>query len=132
MDIVVDTSVLVAVITNEPERWVLIQMTREADLIAPQSVHWEVGNAFSAMLRRRRVSLDQVLAALNSYAQIPIRFVDVELSASLELAAQWCLYAYDAYLLHCALQYRAPLLTLDRGLVDCARQMHIQVLEVTR
>ncbi len=130
MDIVIDTSAIIAVIANEPERNVLVESTQGADLIAPLSVHWEVGNAFSAMLKRQRVSLNQALAALDLYEHIPIRFVDVELSESLELANSWGLYAYDAYLLRCALKYHAPLLTLDHALIDCAKQLQIQVLEV--
>ena len=43
MDIVVDTSVIMAVITNEPEKDALIEVTRGVDLIAPPSVHWETG-----------------------------------------------------------------------------------------
>jgi hypothetical protein len=56
MDIVVDTSALIAVIANEPEKPTLVELTSGADLIAPGSVHFEIGNAFSAMLRRRRIT----------------------------------------------------------------------------
>jgi uncharacterized protein with PIN domain len=49
MNIVVDTSVIIAVITNEPHKPQLIDITREVDLLAPLSLHWEIGNAFSAM-----------------------------------------------------------------------------------
>jgi len=44
MDVTVDTSVVIAVIANEPEKQSLIRMTEGADLIAPHSVHWEIGN----------------------------------------------------------------------------------------
>ena len=40
--------------------------------MAPLSVHWEVGNAFSAMLRRQRVTLPDVLTALEAYRQARI------------------------------------------------------------
>jgi len=43
MDIVVDTSVIVAVIVNEPHRNTLVGLTKGADLVAPASVHWEIG-----------------------------------------------------------------------------------------
>lgn len=39
-------------------------------------------------------------------------------------------YAYDAYLIVCAQQSRAPLLTLDRGLARSARRVGVTVLEV--
>ncbi len=46
MDIVVDTSAIMAVIINEAQREILIDLTRGANLLAPASVHWEIGNAF--------------------------------------------------------------------------------------
>jgi predicted nucleic acid-binding protein len=131
MEIVVDASVLIAVIANEPDKQKLIDITREADLISPLSVHWEIGNAFSAMLKRQRVTLEQAVEALETYLQIPVRFVEVELIDSLAIADELDLYAYDAYLLRCAAKYRSPLLTLDKKLILSAKSKKIPVLEVT-
>jgi predicted nucleic acid-binding protein len=130
MEITVDASVLIAVIVDEAEKPALINMTRDADLIAPASIHWEIGNAFSAMLKRQRVTVMQAVQAIEIYQQIPLRFVDVELSEALGLAGELNIYAYDAYLLRCAAKYRAPLLTLDKQLVQLAKQKGIGVLEV--
>jgi len=130
MDIVVDTSILIAVIANEPQRDTIIELTRGADLLAPPCVHWEVGNAFSAMLRRNRITLAQALRALEIYGQIPIRFADAELEDSLTIAAQLNIYAYDAYLIRCALKYNAPLISLDEDLVRAAQQMKAKIIEV--
>lgn len=130
MEIVIDASVLIAVITNEDEKEKLIQLTDETELIAPLSVHWEIGNAFSSLLKRKRLTLEEVLEALDIYLQVPVRFVEVELTESLELASELGLYAYDAYLLRCAAKYRLPLLTLDARLAEAARIKKIQVLEV--
>ena len=130
MEIVVDASVLIAVIVNETEKDSLIAMTSGAELVAPLSVHWEIGNAFSAMLRRKRVNVEQALQAIDIYLGIPIRFVEVELIDSLQLAHELNLYAYDAYLIRCAEKYRLPLLTLDTKLAEMAKIKKIQVLEV--
>lgn len=130
MEVIIDTSVLIAVITNEDEKEKLVALTTDAELIAPLSVHWEIGNAFSSLLKRKRVTLDEALQAIEIYLQIPVRFVEVELSESLEVASELGLYAYDAYLLQCALKYRLPLLTLDSKLAQAAREKRIQVLEV--
>ena len=130
MEIVVDASVLIAVIINETEKEKLIAMTQEAELIAQMSVHWEIGNAFSSLLKRKRLSLEEALEAIDIYLQIPVRFVEVELTESLELADEMNLYAYDAYLLRCAAKYRLPLLTLDGRLAEAARGKKLQVLEV--
>lgn len=130
MEVVIDASVLIAVITNEDEKEKLVHLTNEAELIAPLSVHWEIGNAFSSLLKRKRLTLEEVLEAIDIYLQVPVRFVEVELAESLELADEMGLYAYDAYLLRCAAKYRLPLLTLDGRLVAAARKKKIQVLEV--
>lgn len=132
MEIVVDASVLIAVITNEEEKEKLIQITAEADLVAPLSVHWEIGNAFSSLLKRRRIKLEDALQAIEIYLQIPVRFVEVELTESVELADEMGLYAYDAYLLRCAEKFHLPLLTLDHQLMEAAKKKKVHVLEVEK
>jgi predicted nucleic acid-binding protein len=130
VEMVVDASALIAVITDAPAKPMLIQATTGYDLIAPTSVQWEMGNAFSAMLKQRRVTLIQVLKTLERFKAIPIRYVDVGLGVSLSIAVQLDLYAYDAYLLRCAVQYHAPLLTLDRELSAKARQLGVPLVEI--
>ena len=130
MDMVVDTSVLIAVIAEEPQKERLVALTQGADLIAPSSVHWEIGNAFSAMLKRNRITLHQALTAMTVYERIPIRFVSVEIAESLKLAAELNIYAYDAYLIRCALKYDVPLITLDRNLASIARESGVALIEV--
>jgi predicted nucleic acid-binding protein len=130
MEITIDASALIAVIANETQKPALIKLTRKADLIAPASIHWEIGNAFSAMLKRQRVTLSQAKQAIQIYLQIPVRLVEIELDDALELAAEFKIYAYDAYLLRCAAKYHAPLLSLDDKLVRLAKENGISVLEV--
>ena len=130
MQVVVDTSTLIAVLTADPARDRLIARTQGAELLAPGSVHWETGNALSALLKRRRLKLAEVQAALAAYARIPIRLVEVELGIALELADRLGLYAYDAYLMACARQHAAPLLTLDPRLGRAAHEAGVRVLEV--
>lgn len=130
MEVIIDASVLIAVISNEEEKEKLIQLTTGVELVAPLSVHWEIGNAFSSLLKRKRLTIKEVLTAIDIYLQIPVRFVEVELTESLELANEMGLYAYDAYLLRCAAKYRLPLITLDGRLAEAARKKKLQVLEV--
>lgn len=131
MEIVVDASVLIAVIVNETEKERLVAMTQETELVAPMSVHWEIGNAFSSLLKRGRVTVEQVFQAIDMYLEIPVRFVEVELTNALDLAGGLGIYAYDAYLIRCAEKYRLPLLTLDKKLIQAAKDKGISVLEVT-
>ena len=130
-NVVVDASVLIAVVTNEAEKARLVQLTQDVDLIAPHSIRWEIGNAFSAMLKRRRITVEEAIRAIELYQKIPVRFVDVEIEEAIRLADALNIYAYDAYLVRCAIKYNSPLLSLDEGLVQSAKSAKAQVLEVT-
>jgi predicted nucleic acid-binding protein len=129
--IVVDTSVIIAVILNEATKPILVELTREVRLIAPRSLPWEMGNAFSAMFKRKRLSVAEATTAFQIYQHLPILLVEVSFETALHLSAQLNIYAYDAYLLACALKYQAPLLSLDKKMVQSAKQLNIAVLEVT-
>ena len=130
MNLVIDTSVLIAVLVSEPERDRIVELTAGADLIAPGSVHWEIGNALAAMLKRKRITAQQAVAVLRAYDQIPIRFVDLDLPAALEVAAQYGLYAYDAYVIQCAAINHCALISLDKGLLHAAKRAHVKTVEV--
>jgi predicted nucleic acid-binding protein len=130
MEIIIDTSALLAVLVNEPHKGALVRLTQGAELIAPQSVHWEIGNALSAMFKRGRISLEQAQACLKSYQLIPVRFAEVPLERAVEVAHRHGIYAYDAYLIVCAQQFGGPLLTLDAGLRQMALKEGLSVLEV--
>lgn len=128
-DLVIDTSTVIAVIANEPEKPLLIAKTRGYGLIAPRSIYWEIGNAFSAMIKRGRVTLEQATAAIEIYEQIPISLVDVDLKQALEIVDKHKVYAYDAYMIACALNRNCPLLTLDGGLAYAAKAAGAEVWE---
>ena len=130
MALVVDTSVVVAVLANETVKPTVIRMTRGLELIAPASVHWEIGNAFAAGLKRGRFSFGEVQAALSSYETIAIRFVDVDLESALGIADRLRIYAYDAYVLAGAQAHSCPILSLDRGLVAAANRLGLSCIEV--
>ena len=130
MDLVIDTSVIIAVITHEPHRQGLLEITRGMELIAPRSVFWEIGNAFSAMLKRKRITLEQSLLGIKSYEKIPIQMVDVDLEAAILISYRQNIYAYDAYLIACAQKYRIPLITLDKGLFLAAGKENVTLIEV--
>jgi len=51
---------------------------------------------------------------------------------AIELSGKYDLYAYDAYVLDCAIQYRTPLLSLDKKMEYVAKQLQIQLLEVDK
>jgi predicted nucleic acid-binding protein len=130
MSLVVDTSIIIAVLTNEKKKSSLIRATEGEDLLAPSSLHWEIWNAFSAMFKRNRITLDQAKKAMDYYSLIPLRFQEVDISNALEIANNYDIYAYDAYFLECSMKNNSPLITLDESLKIIAKQMKIKVIEV--
>lgn len=130
MDLTIDTSAIVAVLLNESTKGAIVEATSDAELVAPYSLHWEVGNALSALIRRGRIDGSEAEVALRSYGEIPVQFVDVPLTDSLRLATQHGHYAYDAYMLECARRYNTSLLTLDRALRRTADSVGIDLLEI--
>jgi predicted nucleic acid-binding protein len=130
MNIIIDTSSIIAVIANEPEKSALIEITRGSTLYVPLSVPWEIGNAFSAMLRRNRIELALAQQAIEVYRRIALQYIDVDLTSAIDLAAKLGIYAYDAYIILAALERNYPLLALDSGLIHAAKQAFVNVLEI--
>jgi predicted nucleic acid-binding protein len=130
MDIVIDTSALLAVIVAEPERDRIVELTSGHTLIGPGSITWEIGNALSAMLKQQRVRLVEAQQGLKIFNVIPLRFVRVDLNHAISIAYETKTYAYDAYFLDCAVRHAAPLLTLDRTLERAAMKLGVKVMEV--
>lgn len=130
MDVVIDTSALIAVIVGEPERDRVVELTDGNTLIGPGSIPWEVGNAFSSMLKQGRLILEEAHKGLAIFESIPVRYVKPNFARALTLAQQANMYAYDAYFLDCAIRHNAPLLTLDRKLNTAAKNLNVTTWEV--
>jgi len=130
MYITIDTSAIIAVIGNESTKKQIIEQTKGVSLYAPKSVHWEIGNAFSAMLKRKMATIKQAKQALSMYREIPIKFIDVPLEQALDISHSLNIYSYDAYLIQCAQQTGTPLLTLDSGLRVAAEKTGLHIIEV--
>lgn len=129
MKVVADTSSFLAVALLEPERDQIILLTQGHELVAPEILPYEIGDALTAMLKRRVLSPHQVLPVWEASQQIPVELRRVDMPAALALASDQGIYAYDAYFLECALSLRVPLLTLDGGMKYVARQLGIALLE---
>jgi predicted nucleic acid-binding protein len=132
MALVIDTSIVIACITNEPGQADLISLLQGHTLHAPVSLPFELGNAFSAMFKQRRLTEHQAIQAFDLYLQMTIELQEIDLPSAIRLSHQLHIYAYDAYVLQCVVQYNAPLLTLDAGLATSARNMKLPIHEIQR
>lgn len=86
MNLVADTNIFLAVVLNEPERVRIAEVTSDAVLSAPKILPYEIGNALSAMIKRRQISKAEALAAEKAANLIPVRLVSIDIQEALELA----------------------------------------------
>nr|VFK12553.1 MAG: hypothetical protein BECKLPF1236B_GA0070989_10381 [Candidatus Kentron sp. LPFa] len=78
MKLVVDTSVVLAVLFNEPERDAIFSATKGCELIAPLSLPIEVGNAISLAFKKRRIDLACGKAVIDGLGKMKIRFEGID------------------------------------------------------
>ena len=129
MNIIADTNIFLAVVLDEPEKQIIIELTAEVNAISPEILPYEIGNALSAMIKRKQLTEEEALNAQATASKIPVRLVNVDILSALKLAIEFNIYAYDAYFLQCAKSMSCPLLTLDKKMKQVAKILNIQVLE---
>ena len=126
---VADTNFFRSVVLNEPERAHITEVTSDAVLSAPEILPYEIGNALSAMIKRRQISKAEALAAEKAANLIPVRLVGIDIQEALELAIEHNIYAYDAYFLICAKSLSQSLMSLDKRMKQIARDLGIDIVE---
>lgn len=124
--LVVDCSLLAAVLFDEPERDEALTRMAGCELFAPHLLDFEIA---SVALKKSRQGLAEVAAcALADYGTLPLRQRTVDLQGQVALALRYELSTYDAAYLWLAAELKAPLATLDRRLGEAA-QRHLPSLE---
>jgi predicted nucleic acid-binding protein len=129
MKIIADTNVFIAVALNEPEKIKIIRITEGHDLIAPDVLPFEIGNALTAMMKKNALKKEEVASAWEIVQEIPVDLRHTNIKSALGIAIKFNLYAYDAYFLECADNLRSPLLTLDLAMQRVAREIGITIWE---
>jgi predicted nucleic acid-binding protein len=129
MNIIMDASAIITMVIDEPEKDLIVNLTKDMDLLSPEMVPFEIGNALTRLKRRHILNNEEVIEAYNVYKNIPLRFIEVNVENALKIACQYNIYAYDAYYLEAAFRLKLPLLTLDRPMKDIARRMKLDILE---
>jgi len=129
MKITAETNTFIAVALNEPEKDRIIRLTEGNDLIAPDVLPFEIGNALTAMMKKNALKKEEVASAWDVVQHIPVDLRHTDIKSALNIAIKFNIYAYDAYFLECADKLRSPLLTLDLGMQRVAREIGITILE---
>jgi predicted nucleic acid-binding protein len=128
MKITADTNTFIAVALNEPEKSRIIRLTEGHDIIAPDVLPFEIGSALTAMMKKKALKKNEVASAWEAVQHIPVDLRNTDIKSALKIAIKFNIYAYDAYFLECAVNLRAPLLTLDRGMQRVAQEIGITIM----
>ena len=130
MNMVIDTSAIIASVMRGPERDALAEAASGHVLIAPGFVRWEVCQALSVMIRQKGIDVMEARRGMEILDNIPLRYVEVDMAQVLSIASRMKGVAADAFLLETAIRYNAPLLTLDRSLGRAAESLGIDVVRL--
>lgn len=118
--LVVDCSVVAALLFYEPARDVAADALRGKDLYAPELLDHEFVNV---AVRKSRLGLGEVAeTALGHFAQLRLARCRVEVAGQFRIAVQHELTGYDAAYLWLAAELGAPLVTFDHRLAAAARR----------
>ena len=129
MKITADTNTFLAVALEEPEKNKIIQLTIGHNLAAPEILPFEIGNALTAMMRKRTIKADELTSAWDLVQAIPVELQHIDIRSALEIASRFNINAYDAYFIECAISLRSPLLTLDQQMKKVGQKIGINILE---
>jgi predicted nucleic acid-binding protein len=129
MDVVADASVFLSVALREPAREWVIERTRGRDIVSPDVLYYEIGNALIALKKRGMLDGPKVASAFDEAQKIAVYLVPLGIHDALKIALRYNIYAYDAYYLQCAIERGLPLLTLDGGMRDIAEKLKITLVE---
>jgi len=119
--LVVDCSVLAAVLFDEPNRDVAAGALSGKDLFAPELIADEL---ISVAVKKSRHGLDSVVRqALVDFAELELTRCRSDVHAQWRLALEYDLTAYDAAYLWLAAELGAPLATFDERLGTAGRAL---------
>lgn len=118
--LVVDCSVVAALLFDEPQRDAARAAMSESSLFAPFLLDAEM---VSVAVRKARLGLgDAATLGLADYAAMQIERREIDVAAQMDIALRYQLTAYDAAYLALAAGLRAPLATFDEKLARAATQ----------
>ena len=129
-NIVIDTSAILAVLLDEPEKTAVVEKTMGTILSAPASLRWEVGNAATAGVKRRRLTPERARQLVNDFEHVMIRELAIDLRRAVNLGLELGIYAYDAYILETARSSGFPLLALDGPIRQNAKKIGLPLVDL--
>lgn len=122
---VVDTSALGAVVFAERTGERVTAALRDAQLVAPALLGYELANVCLKKIRANPEQRSDLLAAFANWQRMSIELFDVDHYGALSVAEQHGLTTYDASYLWLAQRLNVELVTLDRRLARAAGALQL-------
>jgi predicted nucleic acid-binding protein len=117
-----------AVIVKEPERDLVIQLTKDAVIISPDMVSYEIANGLTKMMKKKIIEKERLLNAFQYFKKIPIRTIEIDIETAIEIAWNYKIYAYGACYLEAAVRLNLPLLTFDGNMIRVGKELGINII----
>ena len=120
---IVDASVVLALLLDEPASGAAERLLIRTDLVAPSLIVAEIGHVLTKQARRRLLSSAETLAAWRTFAALPVSVEPMEGlgERALELSVGLNAVYYDCLYLALAEQQDDVLVTLDERLIRAVR-----------
>lgn len=126
--IVVDCSLLAAILFDEPSKDEALEVLSGKSLHVPYLIDHEI---ISVAVKKAEANAgDAVERGLNSFRKLRLDRHKIDHQSQFELALSQKLSAYDAAYLQLAVALNAPLATYDRVLAAAARNVLTQTISV--
>ena len=111
----------------------ILEMLPEKGSIVPSIWPLEVGNVLLVAQRHKRIASEQRHSAIYALNQLPIK-IDTLTSKNafletMELAELHNLTSYDASYLELAIRMNLPIATLDKKLIQVAKERKVSILK---
>jgi predicted nucleic acid-binding protein len=128
MEMILDASAIMAVIVKEPERELVIQLTKNALIVSPNMVSYEIANGLTKMVKKKLIEKERMINAYMYFKKIPVKTIESDIEKALEIAWEYKIYAYDACYLESAIRLKLPLLTFDGNMIRIGKELGIVIL----
>jgi predicted nucleic acid-binding protein len=121
--VVVDASALAALLFGEPDAEAVATQLADRQLTAPTLLRYELASVFLKKVRRYGSKRSALTEMLRAYPRLSIDEVQPDPDGMAHLAEQMGVTAYDAAYLWIGRLLAAPIVTLDAGLANAAREL---------
>ena len=127
-EIIIDSICILEFLLNHKFQEIIQRTVGNSQLVAPECLSYEVGNAVSKLINKGLITVVDGVAVYHELARIPIRFIEPDVSNSIVIAGESGCNAYEAYYVALAQQLSLPLFTLNENMKKIAISRGVKCL----